>query len=148
MKQKLSATIIILVTLILNGCIYQVDLRPANDENLIWVCEEPYAIYEYNKNVDRTVGKIVYGEMEYDVVYGADSSPYMYVMSSEELKPENENAYWDDFIMLDGRAEYKRDGFDFQIKEDYVNMFNGELPLLKFKCYKKSEYFKDKQDDE
>ena len=137
----------ILSAVFFSGCMYQADLRPADDENLIWVCEEPYAIYEYNKHAARPIGKIVYGETEYDVVYGADYGPYMYVMSSEELKPENENAYWDDFIMLDGRAEYKRDGFDFQIKEDYVNMFNGELPLLKFKCYKKSEYFKDKQND-
>ena len=137
----------ILSAVFFSGCMYQADLRPADDENLIWVCEEPYAIYEYNKHAARPIGKIVYGETEYDVVYGADYGPYMYVMSSEELKPENEDAYWDDFIMLDGRAEYKRDGFDFQIKEDYVNMFNGELPLLKFKCYKKADYFKEKQDE-
>ena len=139
--------IILVCVICFNGCMYQAELRPVHDTSLIWICEEPYAEFKFVKEKSMPKGRIIYNEKRYNVAYDVNYGAGMYIMSGDILKSENEDAYWHDFLCAMGRAEYKRDGFDFQIEEDYVNMFNGELPLLKFKCYKKADYFKEKQDE-
>ncbi len=137
----------ILSAVFLSGCMYQADLRPTSDTSLIWVSKDPYAELEFNEEQGSPIGKVVYNKNEYSVAYDANYGAGIYMMSKEILNSENDTRVWSDFLWVRGRADYKRDGFDFQVKEDYVNMFDGELPLLKFKCYKKVDYFKEKQDE-
>ena len=137
----------ILSAVFLSGCMYQADRRPTLSNDEVWICEEPYAEFYWEKGTDVLTGKIIVNNKEYNMFHRENSGPYLWVYSMEGKEEAYDVSNAKEYLLFRSRANYNYDTFTLQVEEDRANMFDGELPLLKFKCYKKSEYFKDKQGD-
>ena len=136
----------VFVEMLLNGCTYQANRRPKYDDSIVWVCQSP-RIELYWSNSEDTYGKIYIKNKEIDLFHVENPGS-----GFDVYKNEASNCYFtadgaEEYLLFKSRANYNYDTFTLQVEEDRVNMFDGELPLLKFKCYKKSEYFKDKKGD-
>ena len=145
---KKVVMILVVLLIISNGCIYQSDRRPNFNEEEVWICESPHIeLYWNNPNDKIYKGLIKTENCSYEVFHVENPGSTVYMYSTDGAKFEDDFKELDKYLLFKSRANYNYDTFTLQVEEDRVNMFDGELPLLKFKCYKKSEYFKDKQND-
>ena len=149
----------ILVTLfmilLLTGCRYQGGSRPEQNDNEVWVCENPRAEFYWNEKDDMTSVMYINGEMR-EVTAQQTVSPEFYVYDINVKNCEREDIeedgsvhkYMDgeamnQYLLLKCHANYKRDKFDLTVEEDLVNMFGGEKPTLHFEKRNKAEYLKE-----
>ena len=133
---KKTIFVILWLALILSGCYYQPDLRPRLDCPEVWVCEEPYTILDWDKTDENS--KIVVGESVYEIVFTTTAGPQI-IVYDKEGKSEEENYYNSDYLLFRGHTTYKKETAVVKIEEDFKNIFNGELPTLEFKRYKKKQ---------
>ena len=146
MKIRRSAVLTIVLVFSLLGCTYQAEKRPVFNDDEVWICEKPY-IELYWSKTDGKSGTIEINNVYTDIYQVSTHGALMEIYSIEEKEIHNTAESNGQYLLFKSRANYNYDTFTLQVEEDPANMFDGELPLLKFKCYKKSEYFKDKQDD-
>ena len=138
----------IMCVLILNACIYQAEKRPLPRDNEVWVCENPHIeLYWDNTYENINYGLIEINNTRYEIFHKEGAGSKVFIQSIDGAEVYNETEKVKEYLLFKSRANYNYDTFTLQVEEDRVNMFDGELPLLKFKCYKKSEYFKDKKGD-
>ena len=135
--------ILLCLVLLLSGCFYQPELRPRLECPEIWVCEEPYAILYWDK-IDEN-SKIVVEENVYEIVFTTTAGPQMMVYDKEG-KSEEENFYNNDYLLVRGHTTYEEKTAIVRVEKDFKNIFNGELPTLKFKRYDREEYLKEKEE--
>ena len=140
---KKSIVIVVVYMLLLNGCFYQPKLRPRIDNPEVWVCEEPYAILYWEKTDQNS--KIIVGENVYEIVFTTTAGPQMMVYDKEG-KSEEENYYNNNYLLFRGHTTYEKETAIVRVEKDFKNIFNGELPTLKFKRYDKEEYLKQKEE--
>ena len=125
------------MVLFLSGCVYQPEIRPRLDSPEIWVCEEPYAELYWEKTGQDS--KIIVDENVYEIDFRTTAGPQMMVYAKEGV---NENFYNSDYLLFRGHTTYEKETAVVKVEKDFKNIFNGELPTLKFKRYSKEEYFK------
>lgn len=138
---------VVLITLLLmflmGGCIYQGELRPKPDDEEVWICESPYAELYWGKS--KQCGKIIVDDIVYEIVFTTTSTPKLTVFE-KEMKKERENIVDYDYCLFSGRTAYEKETAIVEVEKDFKNIFNGELPTLKFKRYTKEEYLKNKEE--
>lgn len=140
---KKTILILLLWLILLSGCFYQPKLRPRIDNPEVWICEEPYAILYWDE-IDEN-SKIVVEENVYEIVFTTTAGPQMMVYDKEG-KSEEENYYNNDYLLFRGHTTYEKETAIVRVEKDFKNIFNGELPTLKFKRYDKEEYLKEKEE--
>lgn len=133
----------LLVMLFMNGCIYQRDLRPRPDDEELWICESPYVELYWGKS--EQCSKIIVGDIVYEVVFSTTSGPQLTVFEKEMTKG-GKNTVDYDYCLFRGRTTYEEKTAIVKVEKDFKNIFNGELPTLKFKRYDKEEYLKQKEE--
>ncbi len=141
---KKFVLIVICLTLILSGCVYQSELRPEYNDTDVWVCEKPYAELYWSKSQGHT-GIISYNDAQYNITHEETYGPLIWVYTTEATPFRNTDVpeeYW----IFKGHANYGKDSLSIEIHADYKNIFNGELPTLNFKRYNKEEYLKNKEE--
>ena len=131
------------MALLLSGCYYQPDLRPRFDCPEVWVCEEPSTVLDWDKTDENS--KIVVRENVYEIVFTTTAGPQMMVYDKEG-KSKEENYYNNDYLLFRGHTTYEQETAIVKVEKDFKNIFNGELPTLKFKRYSKEEYLKNKEE--
>ena len=89
--------------------------------------------------------KIVVEENVYEIVFTTTAGPQMMVYDKEG-KSEEENFYNNDYLLFRGHTTYEEKTAIVRVEKDFKNIFNGELPTLKFKRYDREEYLKEKEE--
>lgn len=134
--KKFLVVMLVCLTVLQTGCVYQGHYRPKLSDEAVWVCENPKM--EYYCSETRDLKDVIYinGEKRF-----ADYSFSMgrVVIIEEALEEESEKIIGDKFFK--GEANFKKDRFDIKVTEDYVNLFGGELPTLRFEKRDIDEYF-------
>ena len=141
MKRKIVVGIILvfLLNLILVSCDPYSDVRPDFDPEVVWVCEQPFAYFKYDEELDDFPGKLIYNDTEYDFFeLEAVGSPLRF-MKPEAYK-ENSVSLGSKFTYLHGFADYKEGYFTYEIENDYDNIFNGEVTEMLFTKYTVAEF--------
>ena len=134
---------LILCLIILSGCYYQPELRPHPNIEEIWICKSPYAELYWDDIGQH--GTIIVEDDVYEVVFRTTAGPQMMVYDKEG-KNEEENYYNSDYLLFRGHTTYEKKTAIVRVEKDFKNIFNGELPTLKFKRYSKEEYLKNKKE--
>lgn len=140
---KKAVLTILLVMFFVNGCIYQREFRPRPDDEELWKCESHYMELYWGKS--EQCSKIILGEKVYEVVFSATTGSQLAVFE-KEMEREGKNTIDYDYCLFRGHTTYRKGSATVKVEKDYKNVFNGELPTLEFKRYKKEEYFKSKED--
>lgn len=140
---KKSIAVLIICVIMLNGCFYQPELRPNPDVEEVWVCDSPYAELYWDDIGQH--GKLIIDENVYEVVFSTTAGPQMMVYNKEG-KNEEENSYNSEDLLFRGHTTYEEKTAIVRVEKDFKNIFNGELPTLKFKRYDKEEYLKNKEE--
>ncbi len=159
MKKALSIVILICILLsLLCGCIVGTpEFLPGEhegDENYVWVCKEPFVYFAL---VNKTEDTEFYLKFYTDSGHGysspsfkacfEDETDYTFFYASYNPKDgattfavpglldeySAEEYFW-------GRGDYYQDYFEFEIGNDFVNFFNGELPTLRFEKMTKEQF--------
>ena len=132
----------------MSGCIYQGEFRPQFNSEEIWICEEPYAEYDWSEQLQKRVGRFIFDDKEYNVVYKATYGALMMVYTDDILQFGNYVDKYDPYELFRGRVNYEKNRFTLTVEEDKQNVFGGELPVMTFVKHNKEEYFKEKQQEE
>ena len=130
---------ILLVMFFINGCIYQRELRPRLDNKEIWICENPYVELHWGES--EQCSKVIVGDISYEVVFSTTSGTQLSVFE-KEMEKEEKNFIDYDYCLFRGHTTYEEKNATVRVEKDFKNIFNGELPTLKFKRYNKEEYLK------
>lgn len=136
---KKSILIVLLLICFLSGCVYQAELRPKYNDTDVWICEEPYIELCWSKSNGQT-GLISYADIQYDIMHREDYGSLIWVYTEEAKLLENTDVpeeYW----VFKGHVDYGKDKLEIEVREDFKNIFNGELPTLKFKRHKTENNF-------
>lgn len=143
MKKLLFCLFILFSLSFLFGCVADDELRPAFNENEIWVCEEPYAYFSYDSESDSFLGKLSCNDLQYDFFEYENTGSYMAFFKPEAIV--DNVIYREGNTLLSGSVEYFEGYFVLTVKKDPENLFNGELPVMEFVRYS-SEDFAEKFD--
>ena len=141
MKKTILA--ILLVMFLVNGCIYQRELRPRPDNEEVWICESPYAELYWGES--EQCSKIIVGDIIHEVIFSTSSGPQLTVFE-KGVEKEGKNTIDYDYCLFRGHTTYEEKTAIVRVEKDFKNIFNGELPTLKFKRYNKEEYLKEKEE--
>ena len=136
--------ILLCLVLLLNGCVYQAELRPEYNDTDMWICEKPYIELCWSKS-DGHTGVISYADTQYDIIHEEDYGPLIWIYTTEATPFRNKDVpeeYW----VFKGHVDYGKEKFEIEVQQDFKNIFNGELPTLEFKRYDKEEYLKEKEE--
>ena len=131
-----------IVTLFLCSCMYQAEFRPVRNIREVWICEEPYSEFGWTET-ENQVGKFVYNQIEYNVVYETDFGSLMRIYTNEVLQCRYVDEYAP-YELFRGRVNYEKDCFTLTVEEDKQNIFGGEKPVMKFVKHDKEKYFNEK----
>lgn len=139
---KKFVILLILCAVLFSGCDMNKELRPQNNSNEIWVCEElPNTYFYWDEEIHRFLGNVAYKDASYGFAlgggYGKGVSFYTLDVSKEDVSNS------EDVTFLRGFADYQQGIMPVEIFEDKLNIFNGEITTLTFVCKDKAEYFKD-----
>ncbi len=161
MKKKLSVVVLACIIFsLLCGCtVGTPEFLPGEhegDENFVWVCKEPFVYFALVNKTDDTDF--------YLKVYTDNSSGF--VSPSFKVCFEDESDYtffYADYSPIDGTmgfyvpgildeysaeeyfwgtGDYYQDYFEFEVGNDFVNFFDGELPLFRFDKMTKEQFCK------
>jgi len=141
---KRNILILLSLIFILNGCLYQAELRPEYNDTDVWICEKPYIELYWSKS-HWNAGVISYDGIQYDITHEENYGSLILIYTAE-AKGMRDLDKQQEFLVFKGHADYGKDSLSIEVEKDYKNVFNGELPTLEFKRYKKEEYFKSKED--
>ena len=123
---------------LLSGCIAREDVRPHVDSNYIWVCEEPFSYFIYGDVNRDAPGILVWEENEYYyfmVDYTGTTVEFVLPSAFGEDGLTSDGNTW-----LLGTADYQEGYFVYTIREDYFNIFDGEVESMTFVRMSKEEF--------
>ena len=125
--------------LFLSSCTADADIRPSIDPNEVWVCEYPFAYFKFDEEMLDSPGKLIYNEEEYDFFEFSNNGMMLNFMKPEAYKEDG--IYLDaEFTYLHGFADYQEGYFIYSIKNDYDNIFDGEITEMLFTKYTVAEF--------
>ena len=142
MLKRLTALILILITILLTGCFARQELRPQRNSDKVWVCEEidnTYFYWDEDKKI--FMGYIACGEKQMDFVLLPYSGLLVEFLHPDVLKKDEMHS---EDVFISGFADYQENLMPIEITEDKLNIFNGEIDTLTFAPMDKDEYFEDK----
>lgn len=137
-KKLLICLSVLLSVFFLFGCVADNELRPAFNENEIWVCEEPYAYFSYDSESDSFLGKLNFNDFQYDFFEYENTGHYMAFFKPEAII--DNVIYPEGNTLLSGSVEYFEGYFVLTVKKDPEDLFNGELPVMEFVRYSLEEF--------
>ena len=138
MKTNLLIFAVVLV-LIFSSCEPYSDVRPGIDPNEVWVCEYPFAYFKFDEEIFDAPGKLIFNGVEYDFFELDGTGTDIRFMKPEAYKEDG--IYLDaEFTYLFGFADYQEGYFIYSIKNDYDNIFNGEITEMLFTRYTVAEF--------
>ncbi len=160
MKKALSVVVLICILFsLLCGCtVGTPEFLPGEhegDENYVWVCKEPFVYFAL---VNKTEDTDFYLKFYTDTGSGYASPSFKACFEDEtdytffyaNYNPINGSTTFSVPGLLDeysaeeyfgGRGDYYQDYFEFEVRNDFVNFFNGELPTLRFEKMTKEQFF-------
>ncbi len=143
MKKKLSVVVLICIIFsLLCGCenpnSKYMPKHCANRENYVWVCKEPFAFMFLSETYSSE-------NYEYFEAYFEEEDGYLLSLASFTphgvdgcfTKPD---AVDEKGLFFWGYADYYEDYFDFTVTRDFINLFDGELPTLRFEKMTKEQF--------
>ena len=137
MFKRLS--VIIMCVILFSGCIARQELRPQENTDEIWVCEEVENTYFYwDEEKDAFLGNVAYKDESYSFVLGGSYGNSVKFYALDVLQEESNS---EDMIFLRGFTDYQKGIMPVEIADDKLNIFNGEITTLTFVCKDKAEYF-------
>ena len=130
--------LILCLPFLLSSCITDLHIRPQVDSNYVWVCEEPFSYFVFDDITYDSPGILVYEENEYYYFWVDGSGTAVdfalpSAFSEYGYTPENN-------MLLFGTADYQEGYFVYTIKEDYFNIFDGEVESMTFVRMSKEEF--------
>ncbi len=144
MFKRLS--VIIMCVVLFSGCDMNKELRPQNNSNEIWVCEEVQNTYfGWDEEMNSFLGNVAYKDVSYGFVLGGSYGNSVKFYALDVLQEESNS---EDMIFLRGFADYQKGIMPVEILEDKLNIFNGEITTLTFVCKDKAEYLKENKKTE
>ena len=128
--------IILVISFILSGCesyeVYYYSPKQNNDE--IWICEEPYLELYWNEN--KYGGKLILDEREYSIVHIRDHGINIDIY--EDIEGVDYSSYKSDkYMLFSGIAKYSKEKMTITVDVDYKNLFDGEKPTFELVKHKK-----------
>ncbi len=141
MRKKIKLSILFLMIVVLfSGCdfLFETGERPHANTDEIWVCKKPYIYLSWNEEVCSLTGIAENEEIRIELSMLEAISSHVGFEKLEDARPPNEE-HRTNYIFT-GEADYEGDHFFVEITNDNIGFFGGELPTLRFDCYKKEEY--------
>ena len=141
MKIKIWSFLIVSIVcvLCLGSCESHNDIRPGIDPNEVWVCEYPFAYFKFDEEMLDSPGKLIYNDKEYDFFEDSGNGLDLSFRKPEAYKGDDVFAY-PEFTYLHGFADYQEGYFIYSIKNDYDNIFDGEITEMLFTKYTVAEF--------
>ncbi len=131
--------VVFICVVLFSGCIARQELRPKNNPDEIWVCEETENTYFYwDEEKDAFLGNVAYKDASHNFVLGSSSGLGVSFYTLDVLK---DNIASEETTFLHGFADYQQGIMPVEINDDKLNIFNGEITTLTFVCKDKAEYF-------
>ena len=141
MKLKLFCLLstVIMLSLFLCSCEAYSDIRPGIDPNEVWVCEYPFAYFKFDEKMVGSPGKLIYKGEEYDFFESESPGTEIEFLKPEAYKGDDIFSF-PEYTYLFGFADYQDGYFIYSIKNDYDNIFNGEVTEMLFTKYTVAEF--------
>ena len=137
---KKIVLIILTCIITLTGCIYQAYDRPDDNNNEVWICEDPYFELYWDDEKAYT-GKLCIDENEYNIVHSENYGSSIWIYENNE----NLNLYLDEeareFCLFIGDVNYGKEKMTITVDVDYKNIFDVKKTTIEFINYNIDEYF-------
>ena len=145
MIKKVFLIPLVLCLTILFGCVVDSDTRPQCNNEYVWVCNElPDTYFYWDEETYFFTGSLSYNDKIQDFAW-TDSYRGYDICIYYPYVIENGGIFADDEYFISGIADYQKDFLTLEIKEDKLNIFNGEITTITFTPQKWEDFFKEEK---
>ena len=139
MYRKFVVCSAIIYIFFMSGCIAQQELRPQNNVEDIWVCEESPIFFYWDREASDFIGKIFYNGSEKNIVVNMNSGIKMYFFDNESLLDIDKTT--EESTLFIASAKYYKDYFILSLDVKDSQIYTNNHSEIKFVKHDKEKYF-------